>query len=71
MAITEYAQHVTAFILATGPAMLALGMLGHALVALGNGFPRFSALARIGKVLEGLGADWKRISEAFKPADKQ
>ena len=57
----KYCDTVTAFVIATGPIAVTLGVLGHALVA--SPWPR---LQRIGKFLEAFGWDLKRLSEAFK-----
>jgi hypothetical protein len=61
MSITEVVNMVTAFVVATGPIAISLAILGHALVA--SPWPK---VQRIGKILEGIGWDLKRVSEAFK-----
>lgn len=64
MSITEVVNMVTAFVIATGPIAISLAILGHALVA--SPWPK---VQRIGKILEGVGWDLKRVSEAFKKGE--
>lgn len=64
MDVIKSIEHVAAVFVAAGPIAVAIGMLGHALVALGG---EGSKIARVGKALEGIGTDWKRVAEAFKP----
>jgi hypothetical protein len=61
MSITEVVNMVTAFAIATGPIAITMGVLGHALVA-----SKIPFLQRVGKILEGIGLDLKRVSEAFR-----
>ena len=61
MTITEAVNMVTAFVIATGPIAVTIGVLGHALVA--SPWPK---LQRVGKFLEAFGWDLKRLSEAFQ-----
>jgi hypothetical protein len=61
MTITEVVNMVTAFAIATGPIAITMGVLGHALVA-----SKIPFLQRVGKLLEGVGLDLKRVSEAFR-----
>jgi hypothetical protein len=66
MTIVEVVNHVTAFVLATAPIAVSVGAIGHALVA-----SKYGWVKRVGFVLEGIGTDWRRVSEAFKkPAGK-
>jgi hypothetical protein len=64
MSITEVVNMVTAFVVATGPIAITLAILGHALVA--SPWPK---VQRVGKILEGIGCDLKRVSEAFKKGE--
>ncbi len=66
MSITEVVNMVTAFAVATGPVAVTVGVLGHALVA-----SKIPFLQRVGKILEGIGLDMKRVSEAFKDLKKK
>ena len=65
MSVVEVVNVVASFVIATGPVALTVGAIGHALVA-----SRWPAVQRVGKFLEGVGFDWKRVAESIKGVKK-